>query len=68
MFPSAAPADNFVGVCATTYKTRKPMPGHMNMGNYVFCDGHAKAQKWGQVRANDFYMFKLVKPIQTFSP
>lgn len=45
-----------------------PMKGHMDQGNYLFADGHAKVMRWGQIRANDFYLFKLQKPTQTFTP
>lgn len=67
-FPSTAAIDNFPGACNSTYKARKPMPGHTDMCIYVFCDGHAKTQKWAQVRGNDFYLFKLDKPTTKFSP
>lgn len=53
--------------CASAFQS-KSGPGHMGMGNYVFADGHAKAQRWGQVRHNDFWEFKRVKPSQQFSP
>ena len=42
--------------------------GHREKGNYVFADGHAKALGFPQVRKNDFYLFKLQKPTQTFTP
>jgi prepilin-type processing-associated H-X9-DG protein len=38
-----------------------PYIGHATMGNYVFADGHAKAMHWGDVRHNDFDIFKLTK-------
>jgi prepilin-type N-terminal cleavage/methylation domain-containing protein/prepilin-type processing-associated H-X9-DG protein len=53
--------------CANWYRG-KPTPGHRNMGNYVFADGHAKVLKWTQVRGNDFYVFKVQKPDQQFVP
>jgi prepilin-type processing-associated H-X9-DG protein len=68
VFGSKAPIDNFPGVCNATYKARKPMPGHINQCNYVFCDGHAKVLRWAQVRGNDFYLFKLEKPTKVFTP
>jgi prepilin-type N-terminal cleavage/methylation domain-containing protein/prepilin-type processing-associated H-X9-DG protein len=71
--PPATPSDNYAGTCAPQYQPTPgngglPTKGHMSQGNYVFTDGHAKAQRWGQIRANDFYLFKRAKPTQTFSP
>jgi prepilin-type N-terminal cleavage/methylation domain-containing protein/prepilin-type processing-associated H-X9-DG protein len=45
-----------------------PVKGHTGMSNYAFADGHAKAMRWGQVRQNDFYLFKRAKPTQTYNP
>jgi len=45
-----------------------PTPGYSGQANYTMADGHAKALGWGKLRANDFYMFKLQKPTQTFVP
>lgn len=67
-YPSTAPIDNFPGACSATYTSHKPMPGHMNQGNYGFSDGHAKVMRWAQVRGNDFYLFKLAKPTTVYSP
>ena len=47
---------------------KHPMRGHTDQGNYAFADGHVKSQRFAQVRGNDFYLFKLQKPTQTFSP
>jgi prepilin-type N-terminal cleavage/methylation domain-containing protein/prepilin-type processing-associated H-X9-DG protein len=47
---------------------QRPSKIHGGLGNYAFADGHAKALRWGQIRANDFYLFKRSKPTQTFSP
>jgi prepilin-type N-terminal cleavage/methylation domain-containing protein/prepilin-type processing-associated H-X9-DG protein len=71
--PPQSPGDNYVGTCAPQYQPTPgngglPTKGHTNMGNYIFADGHAKAQRWGQVRQNDFYLFKRAKPTQTFNP
>jgi prepilin-type N-terminal cleavage/methylation domain-containing protein/prepilin-type processing-associated H-X9-DG protein len=63
-----APVDQAPPGCAAEFNSWKPMPGHANQGNYVFADGHAKVLRWGQVRANDFYLFKRVKPTQTYTP
>lgn len=46
----------------------KPTRGHANGANYLFADGSVKFRQWGQVRANDFYLFKLRKPSTTVSP
>lgn len=45
-----------------------PTMGHTNGANYVKADGSAKFHTWGQIRNNDFWMFKLLKPNQTFNP
>jgi prepilin-type N-terminal cleavage/methylation domain-containing protein/prepilin-type processing-associated H-X9-DG protein len=71
--PPPDPGDNYAGTCAPQYQPTAgngglPCKGHFGMGNYIFADGHAKAQRWGQIRANDFYLFKRTKPTQTFSP
>lgn len=47
---------------------RPPSPGYGGIGNYCFTDGHAKALTFGAVRHNDFAMFKIQKPTQTFNP
>jgi len=56
-----------VASCANDY-LNKPSKGHMDLGNYVFADGHVKATNWGQVRKNDFYMFKNRKPTTVVTP
>jgi len=43
-------------------------PGHAGGANYAFADGSAKWLPWGKLRKNDFYLFKLRKPTQTFTP
>lgn len=55
--------------CNTAY-TRRSTPGHADKkrGNYVFSDGHVNHMLWDQVRRNDFYVFKAVKPEQVFVP
>lgn len=45
-----------------------PTPGYGGTANYAMADGSARALRWGQVRANDFFMFKVQKPTQTFAP
>jgi prepilin-type N-terminal cleavage/methylation domain-containing protein/prepilin-type processing-associated H-X9-DG protein len=54
--------------CASLYASWRPMRGHGDQGNYAFADGHAKVLRWGQVRQNDFFLFKRAKPTTTFSP
>lgn len=53
-------------ICSNNTET--PTKGHMNAANYTLADGSAKYRKWGQVRGNDYYMFKLQKPTETVSP
>jgi prepilin-type processing-associated H-X9-DG protein len=71
--PVAGSADDWHGTsCTGSYELntagQSPSKVHMGMGNYTFADGHSKAQRWGQIRSNDFYEFKRSKPTQTFSP
>ena len=63
--PAQGDADK-LSICGNY--SQLPMRGHTGQGNYVFADGHAKIQRWGQIRSNDFKVFKLLKPTQTFSP
>ena len=65
--PAQGPGDRLPPGCAS-YEQYKPGRGHRGGGNYAFADGHAKFMRWGQVRANDFWFFKLQKPSQTFTP
>lgn len=65
--PPQGPGDLLPPGCAQHQQWR-PGKGHRRGGNYAFADGHAKFMRWGQVRANDFYLFKLSKPLQVFSP
>jgi prepilin-type N-terminal cleavage/methylation domain-containing protein/prepilin-type processing-associated H-X9-DG protein len=46
----------------------QPKLGHTSGTNYAFTDGHTKLLNYGQVRGNDFYLFKASKPAETFSP
>ena len=64
--PSAAPADNFSACPDFTDALHTPPKGHFAQGNYAFTDGHVKSLTWGQARANDFRLFNLQKPTQTF--
>jgi len=38
-----------------------PMKGHADKTDMIFADGHVKSLAWGQVKANDFAIFKLNK-------
>ena len=68
--PPQGAGDNAPSGCQGQYTTATmvPMKGHMNSGNYVFADGHVKVQRWGGVRGNDFYLWKLSKPTVTVTP
>ena len=63
-------ADSMPSGCYTTNKPTKGHSGGGNRGgsNYVNADTSAKFRTWTQVRANDFYMFKLQKPTTTVTP
>lgn len=67
--PSSAPIDLFPP-CAKDFADPGAMParGHQSFGCYAFADGHVRALRWEQVRGDDFRLFKLKKPITTFSP
>jgi prepilin-type N-terminal cleavage/methylation domain-containing protein/prepilin-type processing-associated H-X9-DG protein len=60
-YPSTAPSDQLPCPAGYTY-AYQPTGGHTNGLNYVFVDGHAKLQTYGQVRSNDFFLFKASKP------
>ena len=45
-----------------------PTPGHTKGSNYALADGSSKYKTFAAVRANDYYMFKLLKPTVTFNP
>jgi prepilin-type N-terminal cleavage/methylation domain-containing protein/prepilin-type processing-associated H-X9-DG protein len=69
--PAAGSADDYVGTCHNDYAAvsfEQPMKGHMAQGNYAFADGHVKVLRWGNIRSNDFYLWKRSKPSQKFSP
>ena len=66
--PSSAAVDNFSACSDFTAADHTPPKGHSGQGNYALADGHVKSLTWGQVRANDFRLFKLQKPTQTFVP
>lgn len=60
-------ADSVPG-CDYTFPSHPASDGHDGKQNYVFADGHIKLLAQPLVRKNDFYLFKLKKPTQTFSP
>ena len=55
------------GNCAQ-FGVNPGIKGHFEAGNYIFGDGHSKSLKYGAVRKNDFYLFKLRKPTVVFNP
>ena len=68
--PGRKPGVDTVKGCEAVYSNANihPYRGHFEKGNYIFGDGHVKSLSWGQIRANDFYLFKRAKPTQTFTP
>jgi len=63
--PPQGPADQLPPGC--TDET-PPTQSHTGGLVYAFTDTHAKFMKYGQIRQNDYYLFKASKPTQTFSP
>jgi prepilin-type N-terminal cleavage/methylation domain-containing protein/prepilin-type processing-associated H-X9-DG protein len=66
--PSSAPVDQFAPCPDFADPKALPARGHQGFGCYAFADGHVKALRWPQVRADDFRLFKLAKPKATFTP
>ena len=69
--PNAAPGSAMsLPTGCTSNNFKNPTAGHVgNSGsNYVMADGSAKFRRWTEVRANDFYMFKLQKPTTVVTP
>jgi prepilin-type N-terminal cleavage/methylation domain-containing protein len=66
---STNPVDVLPPGCSNP-ENRKPTVGHVGGtgSNYMMCDGSAKYRTWSQVRANDFYMFKMRKPTAVVTP
>lgn len=58
--PTQGPGDRLPPACSS-YNEDKPTPGHSNLGNYIFADGHAAAKGWGFVSKDDFKVFKAIK-------
>jgi prepilin-type N-terminal cleavage/methylation domain-containing protein/prepilin-type processing-associated H-X9-DG protein len=67
--PAATPMHAFPP-CAKDFENSGATParGHQGFGMYAFADGHVRALRWEQVRANDFRPFKIKKPDRTFTP
>jgi len=66
-YPSSAPADQLP--CPSSYNYAfKPKQGHAAGTNYAFVDGHVKILNFGQIRHDDFRIFKVAKPSQTYTP
>ncbi len=71
--PAVTPTDTYQGTnssCKSQYTdpTLIPTKGHRNQGNYVFADGHVKIERWGDIRHDDYYLFKRTKPTQQYNP
>lgn len=66
--PPLGPSDILPPACLARQQQTKPGKGHTGGSIYQFADGHTKLMKFSQVRANDFRMFKINKPAQTYSP
>lgn len=56
------------GGCDAEFNSTAGIRGHQSQGNYIFTDGHVKAQTWGQIRKNDFALFKRRKSTTTYTP
>jgi len=66
--PPQGASDQFA-ICPDFSDVNKhPAKGHMSQSNFAFADGHAKTLRYGQVRANDWWLYKDTKPTQTYSP
>lgn len=64
---SNAPDDQPPPGCSRSYRG-EPTPGHFRRSNTIYADGHAKSQSWATLRRDDFRVFKIVKPLERFSP
>ena len=48
--------------CASAFAPPEmPTKGYFGLGGYAFADGHAKYLGYGQVRVNDWALYKLAK-------
>ena len=65
--PAQGAADVLPPACYAR-QNDKPGRGHTGGTNFLLSDGHSKLFGWSRVRANDYRMFKLQKPTQTFIP
>ena len=65
---SAATDANSLQPTCTGNAGKKPTDGHGGGSNYMMADGSAKWRTWKQVRQNDMYLFKLLKPATSYTP
>jgi prepilin-type N-terminal cleavage/methylation domain-containing protein/prepilin-type processing-associated H-X9-DG protein len=56
------------GGCANEFANAAQAQGHFDRGTYAFMDGHVKTLNYGEVRRNDFFLFKLNKPSTVVVP
>ncbi|MGC4044068.1 MAG: prepilin-type N-terminal cleavage/methylation domain-containing protein [Armatimonas sp.] len=56
------------GGCPGEFANPGQSQGHFDRGTYAYMDGHVNTLAWGAVRKNDFFLFKIQKPSQTFTP
>jgi prepilin-type N-terminal cleavage/methylation domain-containing protein/prepilin-type processing-associated H-X9-DG protein len=56
------------GGCASQFAAAGQAQGHFDRANYAFLDGHVKAVTYGELRKNDFFLFKLSKPTIVVTP
>ena len=66
--PNSTAAEDQLPTGCSSEQGKSTTPGHAGAANYAMADGSAKWLPWGRVRKNDFYLFKLRKPTQTFTP
>ena len=63
--PSTAPGDQLPCAATASDPNLRQMVGYNGKANYAMADGSARSMGFGQVRKNDFNMFKLQKPTLT---
>lgn len=66
--PPRGPSDVLPPACLPRQQQTTPGRGHTGGSVYLLADGHVKLMNFSKVRANDFRMFKIAKPGQTFTP
>lgn len=67
IYPSTAPSDQLPCPAGYDY-AYQPKPYHATGENFALVDGHCKLLRFGDVRKDDFLMFKASKPNQTYYP